>query len=156
MVRLAEQLAEKRSAVSTPLRVQLLHDDAKPPRYGRPGDAGLDISAAEDMTIPAGERRLVKTGLSVALPPKTVGLLWDRSGLAGKHGITVLSGVLDETYRGEILVVLLNTSQEQYQVHAGDRIAQLLVQPIVSCDVVVQESLDETVRGDAGFGSSGR
>ena len=138
------------------VKVKKLHPDAQPPRYGRPGDAGLDIHALTDVTIPAGEHAIVQTGIALAVPSGTVGLVWDRSGMAAKHGIKTMAGVLDHTYRGELRIVLLNTSTVPYEVKKGDRIAQLLVQPIITATVTEVEQLDETHRGEDGFGSSGR
>lgn len=133
-----------------------LHPDARLPVYGRPGDAGLDLSSVEDLTIMAGERAIVPTGIALAIPPGTVGLVWDRSGMAAKHGMKTMAGVLDHTYRGELKIVLLNTSGAPYEIKKGDRIAQLLIQPIVAAGVEEVAELDETHRGDGGFGSSGR
>lgn len=137
------------------LQVQRLHTAAQVPRYGRPGDAGLDLFSIEEHTLGPGERHVFGAGVAVAIPAGYVGLIWDRSGLGAK-GITSLGGVVDATYRGEIKVTLVNTSGEPYRVLTGDRIAQLLVQAIPT--VVVEEAgeLATTVRGSNGFGSSGR
>lgn len=138
------------------VRVQRLHPDAQLPKYGRPGDAGLDIHALVDLAVAPGERVMVPTGIALAIPPGTVGLVWDRSGMAAKHGIKTMAGVIDHTYRGELKIVLFNTSDAPHQILKGDRIAQLLVQPVITTDVIEVTELDETVRVDGGFGSSGR
>ncbi len=122
----------------------------------RPGDAGLDIKSAEDCVIPARGRRLVKTSLKLAVPPGHVGLLYSRSGLATDHGIEVGAGCIDSPYRGEIGVLLHNFSDEDYPVVKGDRIAQLLTIPVNLGLYREVEDLDETDRGDWGFGSSGK
>jgi len=138
------------------IHIKRLVNDAILPKYGRDGDAGLDLYTTEEKLLQPGERYMFSTGIAFAIPKGTVGLIWDRSGLAGKHGLTALGGVLDHTYRGEIKVVLLNTSVDTYHVKKGDRIAQLLIQPIHTVTVVEKEVIDETVRSDGGFGSSGR
>jgi dUTP pyrophosphatase len=137
-------------------KVKRLHPDAQLPKYGRPGDAGLDLHAAEDVTLVPHEQRIVKTGIALAIPPGAVGLVWDRSGMAAKNGVKTMAGVIDHTYRGELGVVLVNVTNRPYDVKKGDRVAQLLVQPIHTADVQEVDDLDETNRGDGGFGSSGR
>lgn len=138
------------------LPVRRLSADAVAPRYGRAGDAGLDLFAAEQYELAPGTRHVFGTGVAIAVPDGYVGLVWDRSGLAVRAGITTMAGVIDATYRGEVRVPLLNTGDEPYVVHVGDRIAQLLVQAIPVLDVVEVDALDDTQRGSAGFGSSGR
>lgn len=127
------------------------------PTYAHAGDAGADLRAAEAMTIPAGARATVKTGVSIALPDGYVGLVHPRSGLAAKHGITVLNapGTVDAGYRGEVAVTLLNTGTEPFPVAIGDRIAQLVVQAVEIADFVAVETLPGTHRGEGGFGSTG-
>lgn len=138
------------------VRVKRLHPDARLPSYGRPGDAGLDLYAIEDCTVQPGERVLIPTGIALAIPEGTVGLVWDRSGMAAKHGMKTMAGVLDHTYRGELKVVLLNTTAAPYEIRKGDRVAQLLVQPIYTASVEETDELPQSVRGDGAFGSSGR
>lgn len=133
-------------------------DKSQPlPTYAREGDAGLDLVAAHEINIPAGQTRAVSTGLAVALPAGHVGLIHPRSGLAAKHGITVLNapGTIDSGYRGEIKVLLWNTSTLDFRVRAGDRIAQMVVQEFVTVELFDVESLDESERGGNGFGSTG-
>ena len=128
------------------------------PVYAKPGDAGADLKATENYTIPAGGRQLVKTGVRLAMPDGVVGLVHPRSGLAAKHGITVLNtpGTVDAGYRGEIMVTLLNTSSENFEVARGDRIAQILFQKVERAEFLEVDQLPESARGEAGFGSSGR
>ena len=134
-------------------------DKALIPVYASEGDAGCDLRSAEDYLVLAGKRILVKTGVKLEMPPGIVALVHPRSGLALKHGITVLNapGTVDSGYRGEIGVILYNSSNEDFAVVRGDRIAQLVFQHhlTASFDVTNVEELDETERGDGGFGSSG-
>lgn len=135
----------------------VVDDPALLPFYAREGDAGADLRAAEDLIIPAGERALVKTGVKLALPDGVVALVHPRSGLALKHGVTVLNtpGTIDSGYRGEIGVILYNTSKQDFAVVTGDRIAQLVFQEYLTAHFFRVASLDETERGEGGFGSTG-
>ena len=135
--------------------VQLITETAMMPSQASPGAAGWDLYADESMTIPAGERAMVATGLALTLPLDTVGLIWPRSGLALKHGIDVLAGVIDSDYRGPIGVVLQNHGERDFLIHEGDRIAQLLVQPIIPVWLTAVDQLGGTHRGGRGFGSTG-
>ncbi|MGA1717480.1 MAG: dUTP diphosphatase [Aquiluna sp.] len=140
------------------LEVLIVAEPGFEPVYAKPGDAGADLKSTEDHTIPAGGRQLVKTGVRIAMPDGVVGLVHPRSGLAAKHGITVLNtpGTVDAGYRGEIMVTLLNTSSETFEVARGDRIAQILFQRVERADFLAVEQLPESARGEGGFGSSGR
>ena len=141
------------------LRVARLHQDARLPARARPGDAGLDLYAAEPASIAPGERASVGTGIAVAIPEGQAGLVLPRSGLAARHGITLPNapGLIDAGYRGELRVLLLNTDPSgSFEVAPGDRIAQLVVTPVAEAVPVEVEALEETARGLAGFGSSGR
>nr|WP_239452043.1 dUTP diphosphatase [Frondihabitans sp. PAMC 28766] len=133
------------------------HDASVVPTYSHPGDAGADLKSAEALTLEAGARALVSTGVSIALPEGYAAFVVPRSGLAAKHGITVLNspGTVDAGYRGEIKVTLLNTDSADYEISAGDRIAQLIVMPVVQARFAVVETLPESVRGEGGFGSTG-
>ncbi|WP_430592882.1 dUTP diphosphatase [Humidisolicoccus flavus] len=128
-----------------------------PPTYAHPGDAGADLRSNETVLMSPGARVLVGTGVSIALPEGHVGFVVPRSGLAAKHGITIVNapGTIDSGYRGEIKVILLNTSQEPYEIAEGDRIAQLVVQRVERVEFVSVDTLNETERGARGFGSSG-
>ena len=126
--------------------------------YAHHDDAGIDLRASEDFIIEPGERALVGTGLKIALPDGYAAFVMPRSGLAVKHGITVLNspGVIDAGYRGEIMVPLLNTDKHQaFKVQEGDRIAQLVIMPVTNAVLHKVESLDDTERGANGFGSTG-
>lgn len=128
------------------------------PAYAHPGDAGADLVAAEAVRLEPGERALVGTGVRIALPEGYAAFVVPRSGLAAKHGITVVNspGTVDAGYRGEIKVCLLNTdSREAYDVAVGDRIAQLILMPVLQARFEQVSELPDSVRGDGGFGSTG-
>jgi dUTP pyrophosphatase len=140
------------------LEVLIIAQDGFEPIYAKPGDAGCDLRSTHQFLIGAGERMLVPTGVKLAMPDGYVGLVHPRSGLAAKHGITVLNapGTVDAGYRGEIMVTLLNTSSEDFAIEIGDRIAQLLFQKVERARFVAVDELPESSRGESGFGSSGR
>lgn len=144
-----------------PLRVHRLDPELPLPRRAHPTDAGIDLCSAETLTLDPGERALVGTGLAVALPVGTVGLVHPRSGLAWKKGLSIVNapGTVDADYRGEIKVCLINLDpREPVEITRGDRIAQLLVQQVSLCDVVEVTGpveLGDTVRGTGGHGSTG-
>ncbi|MFF2270734.1 dUTP diphosphatase [Agromyces sp. NPDC058136] len=128
------------------------------PSYAHEGDAGADLHATESIVLEPGERATVGTGVSIALPAGHVAFVVPRSGLAFKHGITIVNapGTVDAGYRGEIKVALLNTdAREAYTIEAGDRIAQLVIMPVVRARFVEVEQLPGSLRGDGGFGSTG-
>lgn len=127
------------------------------PKYAKSGDAGADLVSAENVVIGSRERKLVGTGIRVAIPEGYVGLVHPRSGLALKHGITVLNapGTVDAGYRGEIGVILYNTGFEPFEVNVGDRIAQLVIQKVETAEFEIVDVLKETERGESGFGSTG-
>ena len=139
------------------LRVKRLTPSATLPRRAHPGDAGLDLCAAVDLDIPPGATRLVGTGLSLELPPGTEAQVRPRSGLALKHSVTVLNapGTIDEGYRGEVSVILINHGPAVFEVKRGMRVAQLVVQPTLAVDVTDSPVLSDTSRGQGGFGSTG-
>ena len=142
--------------VSVPLR--RLDPDLPVPTYAHDGDAGADLHAATDVTIAPGERTLVPTGLALAIPDGYVGLVHPRSGLAARHGVTIVNapGTVDAGYRGEVLVNLVNLDpRETFTVRRGDRIAQLVVQEVARAEFIEVDSLEDTSRGDTGHGSSG-
>ena len=141
------------------LRVSLLREGARLPSRAHDGDAGLDLRAAEAATIGPGERGDVGTAIAVEIPPRHAGLVLPRSGLAARHGIALVNspGVIDSGYRGEVRVLLLNTDRERsFEVHPGDRIAQLLVTPLTDAEPVEVVELAASARAERGFGSSGR
>jgi dUTP pyrophosphatase len=141
-----------------PDSVEVLLKAVAPPRYAQPGDAGADLCSTEDVSIAAGARVTVSTGVAIALPEGFAAFVVPRSGLAAKHGITVLNspGTVDAGYRGEIKVTLLNTdAHEDYVIRVGDRIAQMIVMPVPAVRFVSVAELPESVRGIGGFGSTG-
>lgn len=138
------------------LKIKKCHKDAKVPAFAHKGDAGMDLHSVEDVLIKPKQRVNIKTGIYMQIPVEHVGLFWDKSGLAAKNGITCLAGVIDSGYRGELIVTLLNTSQENYQIKKGDKITQLLIQKVNQPEIKVVESLSETDRGQGKHGSTGR
>jgi dUTP pyrophosphatase len=142
------------------LRVRRIHPRATLPRYASDGAAGLDLTAAidQELVIAARARAKVPTGLIIALPKGHEGQVRPRSGLAAKHGITVLNapGTIDEDYRGEVAVLLVNMSDDPFVIQPGERIAQLVVAPYTRTEVHEVSELGETLRGTGGFGSTGR
>ena len=140
------------------LKFKRIHPDAVLPAYAHPSDAGMDIRSVADMTIPARGRALVPTGLVVLLPPLYEAQVRPRSGLALKHGITVLNtpGTIDSGYRGEIGVILFNSSDVDFQVKKGDRVAQVVIAPVTQPVIEEAQEIDETDRGAGGFGSTGK
>ncbi|MBX6321520.1 MAG: dUTP diphosphatase [Rhodospirillaceae bacterium] len=139
------------------LKVRRLSAAAVLPAYAHPGDAGLDLCAAEACRLRPGERRLVRTGLAVELPPGTEGQVRPRSGLALRHGITVLNapGTIDAGYRGEVCVLLANLGEAEVGIEPGMRIAQLVVAPVLRVAVEEVPVLSPSPRGAGGFGSTG-
>lgn len=140
------------------IALRMLDPELPLPSYAHQGDAGADLCAREDVTLEPGERALVPTGVAIALPLGYVGLIHPRSGLATKHGLTVVNapGTVDAGYRGELKVTLLNTdARTPIVLKRGDRIAQLVIQKVERATFIQVEELDETVRGTGGFGSTG-
>lgn len=138
--------------------VEVLFLGTKIPEYAHPGDAGADLSASEAVELAPGERATIGTGVSIALPDGYVGCIVPRSGLAARHGITIVNspGTVDAGYRGEIRVTILNTdSSVSYSVSVGDRIAQLIVMPVTRARFIPVDSLPGSHRGESGFGSTG-
>jgi dUTP pyrophosphatase len=136
-------------------KVKKLADNATLPTKDNPSDAGIDIYTNESYTLAPGERHLFTTGIAVEFPEGNVALLWDRSGL-GSKGLHRLAGVIDSGYRGEWKVVLLNTTQEPFEIKAGDKIIQCILQKFTPAQIEEVTDLSDTARGDKGFGSSGR
>jgi dUTP pyrophosphatase len=140
------------------VEIRLLRPGAAAPARSRDGDAGYDLRAVEAFKLAPGERATVGTGVAIALPPGLAGMVVPRSGLAARHGLSVVNGpgLIDPDYRGEIGVVLVNLGSEPFAGEPGDRIAQLLLVPYVAPELVAVDELPETARGERGFGSSGR
>ena len=143
----------------TDLQIRLLHPAAVAPARTRAGDAGYDLRCVEPFALEPGERAVVPTGIALALPDGHAGLVVPRSGLAARHGLSVVNGpgLIDPNYRGEVRVVLVNLGDERFEAATGDRVAQLLIVPFAAPDVAVVEELPDggDDRGAAGFGSSG-
>jgi dUTP pyrophosphatase len=140
------------------LAIRLLDPEMPLPEYAHPGDAGFDLRSTIDCTIAPGERKIVPTGISVAIPDGYVGLVHPRSGLAAKHGISMVNtpGTIDAGYRGELQVILINHDLvEPFSISRFDRIAQLVIQKVERVDFEVLDELPSTTRGSDGFGSSG-
>ena len=143
------------------VKVKCLSETARLPVYATPGAAAADLCAdlAQPLTLEAGQRALVPTGLALELPgPEYVALVFARSGLGIKHGVAPANcvGVIDSDYRGEVMVGLQNSGKEDYTVSPGDRIAQLMITPVVQAQVRLVDELDETERGAGCFGSTGQ
>lgn len=143
------------------LKIKKIRNNSIVPKYATSGSAGMDLFAAitKPITICPGEREIIPTGIAIELPsPLYVALIFARSGLACKSGITLSNcvGVIDSDYRGEILVSLINQSHNEYTVNEGDRIAQMSIMPIISCDISECNDLDKTNRADGGYGSTGK
>ncbi len=138
------------------IKFQKINKDAIVPNYAHGGDAGLDLYSVEDNYIlKHGEIKGFKTGIKIEIPSGYVGLFWDKSGLAVKNGIKTMGGVIDSTYRGELIVILNNLGNKEYIVEKKSKIAQLLLQKIEEAELEEVENLDNTKRGEGGFGSSG-
>lgn len=141
------------------LQIKLLDETLPMPRYQHEGDAGLDLPSRIDFVIEPGERATIPTGVAVAIPRGYAGFVLIRSGLAARHGIECVNspGLIDAGYRGEIAVIMLNTDKrDAFRIHRGDRIAQLVIQKVEEVKLVRADELDQTTRGEGGFGSTGR
>jgi dUTP pyrophosphatase len=143
---------------SASLRIKKLDPDITAPAYAHEGDAGLDLRSAEDVDLEPGERAMVSTGFAMALPEGYAAFIQPRSGLAARHGISIVNtpGLIDCHYRGEVKIILINLGQEAFEVKRGDRIAQMVIQKVESVRVEVVDELDDTARGEGGFGSTGK
>ena len=134
-----------------------IDESARLPEYAHPGDAGMDVFSVEDTVLPPGGRALIHTGLAMQLPPDAEAQVRPRSGLALKHGVTVLNspGTIDAGYRGEVGVILINLGDGPFHVEKGMKIAQIVVAPVTRAEVVEVSAVDATDRGTGGFGSTG-
>jgi len=137
------------------IQVKKLHPDAILPHYNHDGDAGMDVYAVEDVILWPNEPVAVPTGLAIQVPKNCVVLVWDKSGMALKQGIKTMAGVGDSNYRGEYKIVLLNTTNQYQYIKKGQKVAQILIQPIVQAEVEEVSELSDTTRGSGGFGSTG-
>lgn len=138
------------------LKIKKLVKDAKIPKYSHEGDAAFDLYTCKETILPPMQRVLVSTGISMAIPTGHVGLIWDRSGHAAKAGLTTMGGVIDSNYRGEVKVIIFNTTNESYKIKKGERIAQMIIQKFHPKKIIEVKELDNTTRGIDGFGSSGK
>ncbi|ORY44705.1 dUTP diphosphatase [Rhizoclosmatium globosum] len=152
---LATATPSSSSVVAPVLQVKLLSDKGRLPARGSVGAAGYDLFSAKDMVIPAGNRAIVPTDISIAVPLGTYGRVAPRSGLAVKHFLDVGAGVIDSDYRGAVGVVMFNFGTADFEVKEGDRIAQLILEKIAVAEIAHVQELDDTVRGEGGFGSTG-
>ncbi|MEF9991133.1 MAG: dUTP diphosphatase [Romboutsia sp.] len=139
------------------LKVKKLREDAIIPNFAHKGDAGMDLYSTEEVVIPSSKTVLIKTGISIALPKMTEAQVRPRSGMALKHSVTVLNtpGTIDEGYRGEIGVILINHGENDFVVEKNMKIAQMVIKPIYKVGIVEVNELDDTERGEGGFGSTG-
>lgn len=139
------------------LKFKRIHPDAVLPEYAHPSDAGMDVKSIDDLVIAPGKRALVHTGLVMALPPMFEAQVRPRSGLALKKGVTVLNtpGTIDSGYRGEVGVILINLGEEDFEIKKGDKIAQIVIAPVTVAEIVETDVIDDTDRGEGGFGSTG-
>ncbi len=139
------------------LKVKKLTENAILPQYAHPGDAGADLFSNVNLELESGASVMVKTGIALELPPSTEAQVRPRSGLAAKNQITVLNtpGTIDEGYRGEVCVILINHGKEKFIIEKGMKIAQIVVKPVITVEVEEVEELSDTSRGEGGFGSTG-
>jgi dUTP pyrophosphatase len=139
------------------IKITKIKDNAVIPKYAKPGDAGVDLCSTENYTLKPGERCLVSTGIKIALPKGHEAQVRPRSGLALKHGISIVNtpGTVDSDYRGEIGVIAINLGQEEFKIEPGMRIAQMIINKVEHAVFEEVDSLDETERGEGGFGHSG-
>ena len=144
----------------TDVKIKILREGVSVPKYATTGSAAFDLTSAssEPITVPAGKRVLIPTGIAISIPQNTVAIISARSGLSYKKGITAANGigVIDSDYRGEIFFSAANISDEDYTVMPGERVAQMMIMPVLSANFIVCDELDETDRGAGGFGSTGK
>jgi len=139
------------------LEIKKLDPRARVPAYAYESDAGLDLCTLEEVSVPAGKYVTgIRTGIAMAIPEGHVGLCWAKSGLASKYGIIVMAGVIDAGYRGELLLTVFNAGDKDYTFKAGDKVMQILIQPVVQAEIMEVKELSLSERGSGGFGSSGK
>lgn len=138
------------------LKVKKLKDDAKLPTKGHVGDAGIDFYSIEEVNIPAKSQVKICTGVAVEIPEGYVGLVWDKSSVAFNMGLKTMGGVIDAGYRGEIVFSVYNVSEKDVLIEKGQKVAQMLIQKFEDCDILEESELNNSVRGDRGFGSTGK
>ena len=137
------------------VKVKKLKKDAKLPTHGHPGDAGIDFYAIEDVIFAPGKQACVHTGVAIEIPEGHVGLIWDKSSISFNTGLKIMGGVIDASYRGELIMNLLNTSQKKVIMKKGYKVAQMVIQKFEHCDIAEVKKLSDTVRGHGREGSTG-
>jgi dUTP pyrophosphatase len=137
------------------IKVKKINKDAKLPTHGHPGDAGIDFYALEDVIFSPGKQERVHTGVAVEIPEGYVGFIWDKSNISFNFGLKIMGGVIDSSYRGEIIMNLLNTKDEKVILEKGHKVAQMIIQKFEHCDILEVEELSETIRGEGREGSTG-
>lgn len=137
------------------IKVKKLHEDAKLPTHGHPGDAAMDFYCLEDVVFPVGKQERVRTGVAVEIPEGHVGLIWDKSSISFNLGLKIMGGVIDAGYRGEIVMNLLNVSPKDVLLTKGHKVAQMIIQKFEHCEIVEVEEISDTVRGEGREGSTG-
>lgn len=137
------------------IKVKKLKDDAKLPTHGHPGDAGMDFYCIHEVVFKPGKQERVHTGVAIEIPDGYVGLIWDKSGTSFNLGLKVMGGVMDSSYRGEVIMSLLNTSNKEVRLEKGQKVAQMLIQKFEHCDIMEVSELSKTVRGEGREGSTG-
>jgi len=138
------------------IKIKKLKDGVKLPNYAHEGDAGMDLFASEKITVPARSRTKVPTGVAMEIPEGFAGLIWDKSGLSMNSGLKTLGGVVDSGYRGEIMVGVANLSDEDFVFDVGQKIAQMIIQKKEDVELLEVNELEDSSRGEDGFGSTGR
>lgn len=138
------------------LKIKKLNPEAKIPTKGHPGDAGIDFYAVADVVFKAGSQERVHTGVSIEIPEGYVGLIWDKSSVSFNQGLKVMGGVIDSGFRGELVMSLYNTTNEEQKIEKGHKIAQMIIQKFEDCELIETDSLSDTVRGSGREGSTGK
>lgn len=138
------------------IKIKKLKEDAKLPTHGHPNDAGMDFYTVENVIFPPGKQANAHTGVAVEIPEGYVGLIWDKSSISFNFGLKVMGGVIDASYRGEIVMNLLNVTNKEVKIEKGRKIAQMIIQKFEHCDILEVEELSDTIRGEGREGSTGR
>jgi dUTP pyrophosphatase len=137
------------------IKVKKLKDSAKLPTHGHPGDAGMDFYAIDEVIFLPNKQMRVHTGVAIEIPEGHVGLIWDKSSISFNLGLKVMGGVIDSSFRGELVMSMLNTGEKKVKLEKGHKIAQMLIQKFEHCDILEVDELTETVRGEGREGSTG-
>lgn len=137
------------------IKIKRLDENAILPKYGHPGDAGMDFFALEEVSFNPGEQKRIKTGIALEIPDGLVGLVWDKSGISFNQGLKIMGGVIDSSFRGEFVASMINLSKEIQKIEKGQKFTQMLIQEVVVCDILEVDDLSETKRGIGCEGSTG-